>query len=375
VTLPDVKNYEPTDTGESPLAAITDWVNTTCPQCGGAAKRETDTMPNWAGSSWYYLRYMDAHNDAAFADRAKLDYWRDVDLYLGGTEHITLHLLYSRFWHEFLYDQGLVPTPEPYRTRRSQGIVLATDGRKMSKSIGNVINPTEIIEQYGADALRLYILFMAPYDETTAWSAERLNGVSRFVWRAWGLAQELLANAIEFTGPAQENTGVFATEVDRAVHKTLKKVHDDLHELKFNTAVSALMELVNYLAAADTKSRLLLPENADLAQRALRMLVLMLAPLTPHIAEELWEQMGGEGSVHVAAWPQYNPELIKDDLATIIVQVNGKLRGTIVAPADATDHQLTELARADANVARFLAEGNVAKTIVVPRRLVNFVVK
>jgi leucyl-tRNA synthetase len=375
VTLPEVKHYEPTDTGESPLAAISDWVNVSCPQCGGPAKRETDTMPNWAGSSWYYLRYMDAHNDRAFAGRAKLDYWGRVDLYLGGTEHTTLHLLYSRFWHEFLYDQGLVPTQEPYAARRSQGIVLANDGRKMSKSWGNVVNPTDIIEQYGADALRLYILFMAPYDETTPWSDERLNGVSRFVWRAWGLAQELLENRAEITGANEENTGVFAAEVDRAVHKTLKKVHDDLHDLKFNTAVSALMELVNYLNGAETKARLLLPQNADLARRTLRVLVLMLAPLTPHLTEELWEQMGGEGSVHVAAWPSYDPALIKDDLVTIIVQVNGKLRATVIAPVDATEHQLTELAKADPNVARFLADGQIAKTIVVSRKLVNFVVK
>ena len=374
VTLPDVTDYEPTDTGESPLAAVADWVNVKCPKCGGDAKRETDTMPNWAGSSWYWLRYMDARNDQAFAGRANLDYWGQVDLYLGGMEHTTLHLLYSRFWHEFLYDEGLVPTPEPFKARRGQGIVLASDGRKMSKSWGNVINLTDVIAKYGADALRLYILFMAPYDESTAWSDERLSGVSRFVWRVWTLAQELM-DASEVVGPLEENSGEFAMNVDRAVHKATKKVHDDLHDLKFNTAVAALMELVNYLAGADAKARLSRPENAALARRTIRQLTLLLAPLTPHLAEEIWRDLGEEGSVHVAAWPQYDPELIKDELVTIAVQVNGKLRGQFVASPDNSDDELAEQAKADVNVAKYLAEGTLVKTIVVPRKLVSFVVK
>ncbi|HVQ44275.1 MAG TPA: leucine--tRNA ligase [Candidatus Saccharimonadia bacterium] len=375
VTLPVVENYEPTDTGESPLAAVTDWVNVKCPICGGPAKRETDTMPNWAGSNWYYLRYMDARNDQAFASREALEYWRMVDLYLGGMEHTTLHLLYSRFVHQFLYDQGLVPTPEPYAARRGQGIVLAADNRKMSKSIGNVINPTDIIATHGADTLRLYILFMAPYDETTPWSEERLNGASRFVYKVWNLAQELMA-AHQFTRPMQPGPGdAFETAVDRATHKAIKKIHDDLHEMHFNTAVSALMEYVNFLSDAKTKAKLLKPTSAALAWRSLNTLVQLLAPITPHLSEELWRELGWEGSVHVAGWPQYDPELIKDDIITVVVQVNGRVRANLALAASASDDELTAAAQADPKVAKFLSEGKVVKTIVVPRKLVNFVVK
>ncbi len=375
VTLPDVEHYEPTDTGESPLASITDWVNTTCPKCGGQALRETDTMPNWAGSSWYYLRYMDPRNDQAFASKDKLAYWGAVDMYLGGTEHITLHLLYSRFWHQFLYDQKLVTTPEPYAARRGQGIVLAADGRKMSKSLGNVINPTDIILRYGADAFRLYLLFMAPYDETTPWSDERLSGVSRFLYRVWTLVQDLAPNRNSVTGVSEINTGELTVAVDRITHKTLKKVHDDFEGLRFNTTVSALMEYVNYLSEAKIKAALVSSAYSALAQRTARTLVLLLAPSVPHLAEELWHDLGNEGSVHVAPWPQYDPELIKDDVVTIVVQINGKVRANLLAAAGATDADLTAAALADPNVVRHLGDQTVVKTIVVPRRLVNFVVK
>jgi len=375
VTLPDVEHYEPTDTGESPLAAISDWVNTTCPKCGGPAKRETDTMPNWAGSSWYWLRYADPKNTQAFADPAKLQYWTPVDLYLGGMEHTTLHLLYSRFWNQFLYDQGLVPTPEPYAARRGQGIVLAADGRKMSKSIGNVINPTDIIARYGADAFRLYILFMAPYDETTPWSDERLNGVSRFVYRVWALAQDLIADRAPATGTAEINTGEIATIVDRATHKALKKVHDDLEGLRFNTMVSTLMEYANFLNEPKTRAALTDPANADLAQRTVRALVLMLAPAAPHITEELWHELGEEGSVHTAPWPAYDPALIKDDVVTVVVQVNGKVRGQLSVPADITEADLINLATAESHAAPYLDGQIIARTVVVPRKLVNFVVR
>jgi leucyl-tRNA synthetase len=370
VVLPEVVKYEPTDSGESPLATVTDGVNTTCPQCGGPARRETDTMPNWAGSSWYYLRYTDAHNDQVFADPDKLKYWLPADLYLGGMEHTTLHLLYSRFWHEFLYDQGLVPTPEPYAARRGQGIVLAADGRKMSKSLGNVINPNDMIARYGADSFRLYILFMAPYDETTPWSDERLNGVSRFLYRVWTIAQELIAN----DSPSGTPDGILATTIDRATHKTLKKLHDDYAGMRFNTTVSALMELVNVLTDGRTKAALLLPANADLAQRTVRTLILMLAPSVPHIAEELWHDLGEEGSVHVAHWPAYDPSLLHEDIFTIAVQVNGKLRGQVMVSADASDADVQAAAQADPNVAKHLDGGTLRKTIVVPRKLVNFVV-
>ncbi|MDB5179260.1 MAG: leucine--tRNA ligase [Patescibacteria group bacterium] len=377
VTLPDVTHYEPTDDGKSPLAAIKDWVDTACPKCGGPAQRETDTMPNWAGSSWYYLRYMDSRNDQAFADRAKLDYWGSVDLYLGGMEHTTLHLLYSRFWHQFFYDQGLVPTPEPYAARRGQGIVLAADGRKMSKSLGNVINPIDIIARYGADAFRLYILFMAPYDETTPWSDERLGGTSRFLYRVWTLAQELIEPSTILPGSVgyEDQIGAFAVEADRATHKTLKKIHHDFDELRFNTAVSALMEHLNFLTQAGTKRRLLQANATDLRRRTLRTLILMLAPIVPHIAEELWRQTGEEGSVHVAAWPQYDPELIKDNVVTVVVQINGKVRAQLAMPAAATEAELTAAARADPKITAHLEGKTITKTIVVPRKLINFVVR
>ncbi|HEY2003633.1 MAG TPA: class I tRNA ligase family protein [Candidatus Saccharimonadia bacterium] len=375
VTLPEVEHYEPTDTGESPLAAISDWVNTTCPQCGGPAKRETDTMPNWAGSSWYWLRYTDPHNSKAFADPTKLEYWTPVDLYLGGMEHTTLHLLYSRFWNQFLYDQKLVPTPEPYAARRGQGIVLAADGRKMSKSLGNVINPTDIIDRYGADAFRLYILFMAPYDETTPWSDERLGGVSRFAYRVWSLAQDLIANRVPSTGASEINTGELTVTVDRTTHKTLKKIHDDLEGMRFNTMVSTLMEYVNFLNEPRTRAALTDPANADLAQRTVRALVLMLAPAAPHITEELWHELGEEGSVHIAPWPTYDPALIKDDVVTVIVQINGKMRGQLSVPVDLTEADLINLATAEPHVAPYLDGQTIARTVVVPRKLVNFVVR
>lgn len=375
VKLPEVEQYEPTDTGESPLSAVTDWVNVKCPKCSGPAKRETDTMPNWAGSSWYWLRYMDPHNDEEFASKEAMEYWGEVDMYLGGMEHTTLHLLYSRFWHQFLYDQKLVPTPEPYAARRGQGIVLAADGRKMSKSIGNVIDPTDVISRYGADAFRLYVMFMAPYDETTPWSDERLNGVSRFLHRIWGLSQKLLANQEAKIGSSEISTGDFETLVDRATHKTLKKVHSDLEEMHFNTMVSTLMEYVNFLNEPKTLQQLTQPTYAALSRRTVLALIQMLAPSAPHVAEELWHEAGNVGSVHVSSWPEYDPELIKDDLFTIVVQVNGRVRSEIEVAADTTEDDLKRLAAEDHKIAQHLAGHEIVKTIVVPRRLVNFVVR
>jgi leucyl-tRNA synthetase len=290
-------------------------------------------------------------------------------------EHTTLHLLYSRFWNQFLYDQGLVAAPEPYAARRGQGIVLAADNRKMSKSLGNVINPTDIIARYGADAFRLYILFMAPYDETTPWSDERLNGVSRFVHRVWTLANELIANRTPAAGEAEINTGELTAAVDRATHKTLKKIHGDLEGLRFNTMVSTLMEFVNFLNEPKTRAALTGSAYADLAQRTVRALVSMLAPAAPHITEELWHRLGEEGSVHTALWPQYDPELIKDDLVTVVVQVNGKVRGQIAVPADAPEADVINLATTEPRVAAHLDGQQIANTVFVPRRLVNFVVK
>ncbi len=352
VVLPTVESYEVGENGESPLAQVDDWVNVDCPECGATAKRETDTMPNWAGSSWYYLRYFDANNDQTFADPEKLKYWGAVDMYLGGMEHTTLHLLYSRFWHQFFYDQKLVPTPEPYVARRGQGIVLAADGRKMSKSIGNVINPTDVIAKTGADALRLYILFMAPYDESTAWSDEHLSGVSRFLYRVWDLLQK----------PVEESADTL--EMDRIMHKTIQKVTEHLDTMRFNTAVSTLMECVNAL----NKQRALTPTVA-------RQLTMLLAPFAPHMAEEIWAELGEKESIHVSGWPGFDPELVVDDVIEVAIQVNGKLRGTMPAAVDASKEELETAAKDVASVQKHLEGKEIVKTIIVPGKMVSFVVR
>ncbi|MEO8785345.1 MAG: leucine--tRNA ligase [Candidatus Saccharimonadales bacterium] len=364
VVLPEVKNYEPTDTGQSPLAAIADWVNVKCPKCGGPAKRETDTMPNWAGSSWYYLRYYDAHNDQVFADPKKLKYWGEVDMYLGGMEHTTLHLLYSRFWHQFLYDQGLVPTPEPYHARRGQGIILAADGTKMSKSKGNVVNPNEVLEAgYGADALRLAIAFLAPYDQTTPWSPETVGGTFRFVQRVWTLVQEFEEAK---PGTADDRALLVAT------HRAIKKVSRDIDKLNFNTAVSALMEFTNQLYKLKQSDGF---KAGPCWQFALESLTQLLAPLAPHICEEIWQQLGHEHSVHVSAWPTWDDKFLASDTMTIVVQVNGKVRAQLDLPADSTEKAVLASARKDHKVDSYVADKEIIKTIYVPAKLVSFVVK
>ena len=364
VVLPAVEHYEPTDTGESPLAAIEDWVNVGCPTCGQPAKRETDTMPNWAGSSWYYLRYYDPRNDRAFAARDKLDYWGAVDLYLGGMEHTTLHLLYSRFWHQFLYDQKLVPTPEPYQARRGQGIILAADGSKMSKSKGNVVNPTDIIDSgYGADALRLSIAFLAPYDQTTPWGPESVAGTHRFLQRVWTLVQEC--------NERQDKTGEASVALRRAINKAVKKVTDDLTELAFNTAIASLMECVNELyrvKAADGYA------SADWPG-IIATLLQLLAPFAPHLSEELWRQLGHQESVHVSQWPEYDEQYLVEDTVTIAIQVNGRLRGEVQVAAGAAEADVTEAAKAHDKVAGYLQNQTIGKTIYVPGKLVNFVIQ
>lgn len=364
VELPPVDHYEPTDTGESPLALIDDWVNVDCPKCGGQAKRETDTMPNWAGSSWYYLRYFDARNDTAFADPEKLKYWGMVDMYLGGMEHTTLHLLYSRFWHQFFYDQGLVPTKEPYFSRRGQGIILAQDGTKMSKSKGNVINPTDIIEAgYGADALRLCIAFLAPYDQTTPWNSEGVAGTHRFLSRVWTLIQEY-NEAGDTAGSGQSSRELLV-----AINKAIAKVSRDIHEMGFNTAVAALMEYVNTLYKIKAEDNYAALEW----DQALTSLIQLLAPYAPHIAEELWQERGQEGSVHAASWPVHDEQYLVSDSVTMVVQVNGKVRANLSVPAGSTQDAVEELAKADDKVAGYL-EGGIKKTIFVPNKLINFVV-
>ncbi|MFH0959288.1 MAG: class I tRNA ligase family protein, partial [Pseudomonadota bacterium] len=319
VELPEVEKYEPTESGESPLANVKGWVNTTCPECGGSARRETDVMPNWAGSSWYFLRYIDPKNDIQLATSDKLSYWMPVDWYNGGMEHTTLHLLYSRFWNKFLHDQGHVPTSEPYQKRTSQGLILAEDGRKMSKSFGNVINPDEIVEQYGADTLRVYLMFMGPFSESIPWSTTGVVGVRRFLEKVWNLPEKLSDQESE--------------EVTRELHKTIKKVTSDIEEMKYNTAVSQMMILVNQMQVAEYVSK-------DTFEKFL----IIFAPFAPHLAEELWQMIGHKDSVTLEAWPQHDPKLAKDETIELPIQVNGKLRATIQVVAEISETEVRELA-------------------------------
>lgn len=348
VTLPQVEKYEPTDNGESPLSAIDSFVNTTCPTCSGPAKRETDTMPNWAGSSWYFLRYIDPNNDQAFASKENLKYWMPVDLYNGGMEHTTLHLLYSRFWNKVLFDRGHVPVSEPYHRRHSHGLILAEDGSKMSKSKGNVVNPDDIVYKHGADTLRVYELFIGPFEEPAPWSMNGVAGVKRFLDRSLRLVEKVASTE--------------SIEVTKALHKTIKKVGSDLDGMHFNTAVSQLMVFVNVAtdAGAITKESLL-----KFAQ--------VLCPLAPHVANEIAERLGESQIAEGKAWPVVDESLLIDDVITISIQVNGKLRGTVsVAPSIEKD-ALIALARAEEGVTKFIS-GEPKKVIVVPGKIVNFVV-
>ncbi|MDZ7744770.1 MAG: leucine--tRNA ligase [Candidatus Saccharibacteria bacterium] len=371
VKLPPVEHYEPTDSGESPLAEIEDWVSVDCPKCGGAAKRETDTMPNWAGSSWYYLRYYDAHNDRAFADKKKLEYWGSVDLYLGGMEHTTLHLLYSRFWHQFFYDIGLVPTPEPYLARRGQGIILAEDGSKMSKSKGNIVNPNEILDAgYGADALRLAITFLAPYDQTTPWSSETVGGTHRFVARVWSLVQEYLERVQTPISKVQSQDNAASQQILRETHKTIKKVSEDLHEMNFNTAIAALMEYTNALYKIKSDDDF----DAREWRSSLATLLQLLAPFAPHIAEELWHDLGYKSTIHTSDWPVHDDQYLIADMMNIVVQVNGKVRANISVAPDADKETILQAAKTEEKVASYLKDQHLKKSIYVSNKLVNFVV-
>lgn len=349
LTLPEVPDFYPNDNGESPLAKAGDWLNTKCPKCGGHARRETDTMPNWAGSSWYFLRYCDPHNDQAFASKEALDYWMNVDWYNGGMEHTTLHLLYSRFWHKFMYDLGLVASKEPYNRRTSHGMILAADGEKMSKSRGNVINPDEIVEAYGADTFRLYEMFIGPFDQVAMWSDESLMGVYRFVGKVYSLFKKI--------------ADIPASKADlRAMHKCILEVSERIDQMKFNTAVSSLMIFVNYMSGLEKVP----------AELYLTLLKLM-APFTPHLAEEMYARLGGEGLVVHAPWPQGDKELAADDVVTLAVQICGKMRGTIEAPKDAPKEEVEQAALALDNVKRQLEGKEIKKIIVVPNRIVNIV--
>ena len=353
--LPEVDSYEVTDTGESPLSKMTDWVNTTCPKCGGPAQRETDTMPQWAGSSWYFLRYMDPHNDKALASKEALEYWSPVDWYNGGMEHTTLHLLYSRFWHKFLYDIGVVPTKEPYAKRTSHGMILGEGGEKMSKSRGNVVNPNDIVAQYGADTMRTYIMFIGDFEKAVSWSSEAVKGSKRFLDRVWNLA-ESAGESYEVT-PANEP----------AIHKTIKKVTDDIDNLKMNTAIAALMTLVNeFYANGCTRGDM-------------RYLLLLLSPFAPHIVEELWENLGfasQEGKMACQTqWPTYDESKTVASTVEMAVQVNGKLRGTIQIAVDSEEKAVVDAAMALDKVQKAAEGKQLVKTILVKNKLVNLIVK
>ena len=351
--LPMVESYEPTDNGESPLAKMTDWINTTCPCCGGKAKRETDTMPQWAGSSWYYLRYMDPHNKNAIASKEALNYWSPVDWYNGGMEHTTLHLLYSRFWHKFLYDIGVVPTPEPYAKRTSHGMILGENGEKMSKSRGNVVNPDEIVDEYGADTMRLYEMFIGDFEKAAPWSKASIRGCRRFVERYWNLQSVLI------------DGDKIRPELEGAFNKAIKKVGEDIENIKFNTAIATLMALINDIS--NVKS---------INKEELRIFSILLNPFAPHVTEEVYEACKlGNGILAEAKWPEYDESKCVDESVEIVVQVNGKIKAKLNIPVDADKDAVLDLAKNDENVKKAIDGMKIIKEIVVPKKLVNLVVK
>ena len=353
LTLPEVDSYEPTENGESPLANMTDWVNTTCPHCGGPAKRETDTMPQWAGSSWYFLRYTDPRNDQALASQQALEYWTPVDWYNGGMEHTTLHLLYSRFWHKFLYDIKVVPTPEPYAKRTSHGMILGENGEKMSKSRGNVVNPDDIVKEYGADTMRLFEMFIGDFEKAAPWSAAGIRGCRRFVERYWNLQDILVKD------------GGIRASLETPFHKTIKKVGEDIENLKFNTAIAALMSLINDIY-----------DSGSITPEELKVFTILLNPFAPHVTEEVWSlNKLGEEMVCQQQWPAYDENKCKDETIEIVVQVNGKVRGKLSMPADVAKDAAVAAAKANEKICAAIGGKTILKEIYVPGKLVNLVVK
>ena len=352
LTLPEIEDFTPGDEGESPLSKAEDWIKTTCPHCGGPARRETDTMPQWAGSSWYFLRYIDPHNDDALAAQDKLNYWLPVDWYNGGMEHTTLHLLYSRFWHKFLYDIGVVKTPEPYKKRTSHGMILGENNEKMSKSRGNVVNPDEVVDKFGADTFRTYEMFIGAFDQATPWSENGVRGCHKFIERVWKL-QDMLTDGDSYS-----------KELENNMHKTIKKVSDDIEKMKFNTAVAALMSLVNdfYKAGSITRGEF-------------RTLLLLLNPTAPHITEEMWQNCGFEGYIHNAEWPSYDEDKTRDDEIEIVFQINGKIRGKMSVAAGLDRDALSEFVMAKDEVSAAVGDKQIVKVIAVPDKLVNIVVR
>ena len=350
--LPEVQDFKPGSDGESPLAKIESFVNCTCPKCGSKARRETDTMPQWAGSSWYFLRYIDPHNSECFADMDKMRYWGPVDWYNGGMEHVTRHLIYSRFWHRFLYDIGEVPFPEPYAKRTAQGLILGPDGDKMSKSKGNVVDPNDVVDEFGADVLRTYVLFMGDYEKAAPWSENSVKGCKRFIDRVWGL-QDIVS----------DKTG-FSKKLESSFHKTIKKVSSDIEGLKFNTAIAAMMTLLNEIYAAGSITR-----------DELRTFLLLLNPFAPHVTEEVNELLSLGSMLAVSEWPSFDESKCADDTVEIAVQVNGKLRGRISVPADISEKDAIALAKGEEKVAAEIEGRNIIKELYVKGRLVNIVAK
>ncbi len=349
--LPEVESYEPGDDGESPLASMTEWVNTTCPVCGGPAKRETDTMPQWAGSSWYFLRYMDPHNDKALASREAMEYWSPVDWYNGGMEHTTLHLLYSRFWHRFLYDQGIVPTPEPYQKRTSHGMILGENGVKMSKSRGNVVNPDEVVEEFGADTMRLYEMFIGDFEKAAPWSTQGVKGCRRFAERVWKL-QDMVVEGDQYR-----------PNMETSMHRTIKKVSQDFESLKFNTGIAALMALLNQFY-----------EQGSVVRAELKTYLQLLNPVAPHMTEEMWETLGFEGHIFQSVWPEYDEAKTVDQTIEIAVQINGKMRSAVQIAKDASQEEALAAAKQNEKIASILEGKTIRKEIYVPGRIINFVV-
>ena len=349
--LPEVESYEPTDTGESPLAPMTDWVNTTCSCCGGPGKRETDTMPQWAGSSWYFLRYMDPHNDKALASRDALEYWGQVDWYNGGMEHTTLHLLYSRFWHKFLYDIGVVPFAEPYHKRTSHGMILGEGGEKMSKSRGNVVNPNDVVAQYGTDTMRTYIMFIGDFEKAAAWSDNAVKGCKRFLDRIWNLAEKV--------EPGEE----YGKENEALIHKTIKKVGDDIESMKFNTAIAALMTLTNQFY------------DKGVNKAEFKTMLQLLSPFAPHMSDELWERFGFDGFASTSPWPGFDLSKTVASEVTIAVQVGGKLKTTVTVPVDSDQDAVLSAVTAEPKIVKLMEGKEIVKTIHVPNKLVNLILK
>ncbi len=352
LVLPNVDSYEPTDNGESPLAKMTDWVNTICPHCGGPAKRETDTMPQWAGSSWYFLRYCDPHNDKEFASKEALEYWCPVDWYNGGMEHTTLHLLYSRFWHKFLYDIGAVPNPEPYAKRTSHGMILGENGEKMSKSRGNVVNPDDIIRDYGADTMRIYEMFIGDFEKAAPWSQSSIKGSKRFLEKVWSLTDRLT-----------DGDG-YRSELEADFHRTIKKVTYDIDGLKMNTAIAALMSLLNSIQ-----------NTGRITRGEFKTYLILLNPFAPHMTEELWQQAGFDGMLNEAEWPTYDEAKCADSTVQIAVQVNGKIKARIDIPADISADDAIAQAKQNDAVVSAIGGDTVIKELYVPKKLVNIVVK